>query len=113
MGDSNAQCSLGECYELGEGVKQDIAEAAKWYKKAAEQGDSDAQCHLGDLYYSDEGVSTTQARTRTGVQHGHVEAAKFEQDVAEAAVWYQKAAAQWNTIAIEALGRIAHVQDSG
>jgi hypothetical protein len=28
------------CYDEGEGVKQDKAEAVKWYRKAAEQGNA-------------------------------------------------------------------------
>ena len=30
-------------YENGEGVPKDMAEATKWYRKAAEQGDADAK----------------------------------------------------------------------
>ena len=39
QGDVDAQFNLGWCYYMGEGVPQDKAEAAKWYRKAAEQGD--------------------------------------------------------------------------
>ena len=38
QGDAGAQNNLGVCYEYGEGVKQDYAEAVKWYQKAAQQG---------------------------------------------------------------------------
>ena len=31
QGESNAESSLGDCYESGEGAAQDYAEAAKWY----------------------------------------------------------------------------------
>ena len=37
-GDAAAQYNLGWRYEYGEGVVQDKREAAKWYRKAAEQG---------------------------------------------------------------------------
>ena len=36
-------------YENGEGVKQDDREAAKWYRKAAEQGNADAQKALEQM----------------------------------------------------------------
>ena len=34
-------------YLTGDGVQQDFAEAARWYRKAADQGDIDAQNELG------------------------------------------------------------------
>jgi TPR repeat protein len=39
-------------------VAQDQVEAAKWYRKAAEQNDADAQLNLG-VYYA-EGVGVAQ-----------------------------------------------------
>lgn len=45
-GDAIAQYNLGVCYDTGEGVAQDKAEAAKWFRKAAEQGDETAQSVL-------------------------------------------------------------------
>src|SRR5215472_6965852 len=35
----------------GRGVPQDYAEAAKWFRKAADQGNADAQYGLGLLYF--------------------------------------------------------------
>jgi len=60
-------------YENGQGVKQDHAEAVRWYRKAAEQGQADAQCNLGDMYAMGQGV---------------------KQDHAEAVQWYRKASEQ-------------------
>jgi TPR repeat protein len=37
-GDVGAQYRLGQLYERGLGVSKDPDEAAKWYRKAAEQG---------------------------------------------------------------------------
>ena len=51
-GDAEAQSMLGFEYEL----KQDLKEAAKWYRKAAEQGIADAQFRLGVAYANGEGV---------------------------------------------------------
>ena len=36
------QFNLGECYEQGKGVKQDINQAIHWYTLSAEQGYEDA-----------------------------------------------------------------------
>jgi TPR repeat protein len=33
---------LGDAYDTGAGVKRDVAEAIKWYRKAAEQGNAGA-----------------------------------------------------------------------
>ncbi len=45
-----AQCKLGMKYRFGDGVKEDINEAIKWFKRAAIQGHTDAQRNLGDVY---------------------------------------------------------------
>ena len=46
-GEAEAQWLLGLMYEKGGGVPQDLAQAAQWYRKAAEQGNVAAQCSLG------------------------------------------------------------------
>ena len=43
-------------YSSGRGVPQDLGEAVKWYRLAAEQGNATAQSNLGSMYYSGEGV---------------------------------------------------------
>ncbi len=43
-------------YGNGQGVPQDDAEAARWYRKAAEQGLAKAQYRLGIMYYKGQGV---------------------------------------------------------
>ena len=58
-------------YANGQGVKQDYAEAVRWYRKAAEQGHAGGQCNLGVMY-----------------ENGRV----LKQDHAEAVRWYRKAA---------------------
>ena len=49
-GNSKAAVQAGWQYELGKGVSQNLAEAAKWYRKGAEQGNSRGQKNLGALY---------------------------------------------------------------
>jgi TPR repeat protein len=51
QGDAVAQRFLGLRYYRGLGVKQDYAEALRWFHKAAGQGDADAQFSLGFEYY--------------------------------------------------------------
>ena len=58
---------------LGACTAADLAAAADWYRKAAEQEDEDAQCCLGFLYESGQGV---------------------EQSWEEAVRWYRAAAEQ-------------------
>ena len=55
-GDAELQFSLGVMYEHGEGVRQDYAEAVRWYRKAAEQGYAEAQNNLGLMYDQGQGV---------------------------------------------------------
>jgi TPR repeat protein len=73
QGDASGQSNLGVRYELGQGVPQDYAEAAKWYRRAAEQGNANGQYNLGLMYDNGKGVP---------------------QDYAEAAKWYRLAAEQ-------------------
>ena len=79
-GDAAAQYNLGYLYEDGLCVKQDYAQAAVWYLKAAKQGYALAGEKLGSLYKGGRGVN---------------------QDYEEAAKWFQMSAeggyglAQW------------------
>jgi len=59
-GNVDCQASMGLVYEAGEripgSVKRDPAEAAKWYKLAAEQNHQEAIFHLARMYMNGEGV---------------------------------------------------------
>jgi TPR repeat protein len=46
QGHADAQNNLGTCYYNGQGVPQDYAQAAGWYRKAADQGFALAQRKL-------------------------------------------------------------------
>jgi TPR repeat protein len=72
-GHADAQARIARAYSVGVRVKQDYAEAARWYLKAAEQGEAIAQQELGLLYELGQGV---------------------EQNYSEAAKWYRLAAEQ-------------------
>jgi TPR repeat protein len=75
-GSSQAQYELGERYAHGKGVAQDDAEAAKWYRKAAEQGVVEAQVSLALSY-----------QLGLGVREDSVEAVKWYRRAAEAGDW--------------------------
>jgi hypothetical protein len=49
-GNPAAQGLLGNCYDEGDGVDKNRAEAIKWYIKSAEKGDPRAQVIVGDCY---------------------------------------------------------------
>jgi len=56
QGDSAAQFAVGARFATGEDVKQDYAEAARWFSMAAEQGHIVAQATLGAYYWAGRGV---------------------------------------------------------
>jgi len=59
-------------------VKRDHAEAARWYRKAAEQGDAGAQYNLGVMYKNGQGVKQDHAEAvrwlRKAAEQGHANA---------------------------------------
>ena len=65
-------------YHHGHGVKQDDAQAFKWYSKAAEQGDAMAQYSLGIMYEHGLGVKQDDALSlqwlKMAARQGHNEA---------------------------------------
>ena len=59
---------IGHNFHLGQGMLEDDAKAAAWYKKAAEQGDADAQYRLGRMYEFGWGVRRTRPGPPRGLQ---------------------------------------------
>ena len=55
-GDAHAQALLGSMYANGRGVRQDDAEAVRWYRQAAAQGFAAAHTLLGMMYENGRGV---------------------------------------------------------
>ena len=49
-------------YDKGQGVVQDYAQAAEWYRKAAEQGTARAQNNIGNMYDKGQGVAQDDAQ---------------------------------------------------
>ena len=76
----NAQSNLGLMYATGNGVSENVAEAIRWYRLAAEQGHVRARHNLGFMY----------ARGGEGVPR----------DYAEAVRWFRLAAEEGDTSAM-------------
>ena len=57
QGNAQAQFKLATLYYSGNGVRQNLKQAAYLYRQAAEQGHFVAQSNLATLYYRGEGVS--------------------------------------------------------
>ena len=54
-GDAGAQVMLAQMYRDGDGVRQDMTEAVRFYQKAADQGGAMAQCDLSLMTRRGEG----------------------------------------------------------
>jgi TPR repeat protein len=52
-----AQCALGNCYDVGDGVKQNIPKALSYYELSADQGFPVAQSNVGMCYEYGEGCT--------------------------------------------------------
>lgn len=73
QGNPDAQYRLASLYETGDGVPQDLAESARWYRRCADQGSATGQRNVGFAYVRGDVV---------------------QRDLAEAARWFRKAADQ-------------------
>lgn len=91
QGDPKAQFYLGALYYHGEGVPQNTAEAARWYRRAAEGGHAAAQHNLGVMLFTGEGMP---------------------EDAQEALGWFLRAAEQGHGPAQYNLG-IMYAEGSG
>ena len=88
-GDIDVQLQLADLYESGIGVPVDLAQAAYWYRKAAETGSPKAQNHLGQFFINGNGV----AQDNTQAFHWFSLSANQNQDSAQANLawcWHRK-----------------------
>ncbi len=60
--DTNAQVAIAGMYRFGEGRPVDLADAARWYHRAADLGEAIAQLNLGEMYMLGLGVPRDMAR---------------------------------------------------
>jgi TPR repeat protein len=94
-GDVAAEVQAGDAYSAGNGSPRDArqraadyAQAAAWYRKAADQGNIAAQIHLAELYRDGRGVP---------------------RDMEQAVAWYRKAADKGDAGAQGSLGLLYSV----
>ena len=122
-GNPDAQFRVGAQYELGAHVTKDPAQAAAWYRKAADQGYPQAQHSLGVLYEFGTGVPADPATAaqwyRKAAEQGfapaqfslglcYVHGKGVPQDFGQALAWYGKAAQQKNSDAMLNLAFLYH-----
>ena len=124
-GDIKSQLTLGIRYRDGRGVKQDRAEALKWYRMAADQGDGAGLDNVGFMHLSgwgvpknwDIGTAYFKASARTGHAQGiynlgrsYYSGQGVEQDTPKAIATWQRAAqkghenATWRLAVLHAAG---------
>ncbi len=84
--DAPAQYNLGVAYAHGQGVTRNMAEAAKWYRLAAEGGYSPAQVNLAVMYDKGEDLP---------------------QDYVLAHMWFNLAASRGDKVAIKSRDTVA------
>jgi hypothetical protein len=88
-GSVKGEANLGLMYVKGRGVRQDYAEARKWFRLAADHGNVSALNHLGAIYALGKGVP---------------------QSYAEASKYYRQAAGRGDTQAASLVTRIKDAQ---
>ncbi|WEX88217.1 peptidoglycan-binding protein [Sinorhizobium garamanticum] len=106
-GDPLAFYEIGTRFTEGRGVKEDPAEAAKWYQRAADAGVIPAEYRLANLYEKGSGVARDPAKAKTlylkAAAAGNASAIhnlavmlasgrNGAPDFVEAAKWFEKAA---------------------
>jgi hypothetical protein len=84
------QIQIARMYEEGLGVEQDLMEAVRWYRLAAEQGDFPSQAKLGEMH------DWNANRTGDGIG----------EDCAEAPWWFRLSAGQGDSISRANIGRL-------
>jgi uncharacterized protein len=117
---SDALLEIAGMYEKGDDVPQNLADAAKWYRRAAEQKDPRAMVRLASMLVNGAGVPRDYAQA---FQLCHATAKDYtpgqycvgylyqygfgvKKDESEAAKWYEKSAAGRHSPAYLALGQM-------
>jgi TPR repeat protein len=87
QGDAKAQIFVAYLYETGQGVDQNYAKAAEWYRRAAEKGNATAQAQLGKMYYLGKGISQNYVLAYMwldlAARQGHKKAQTMKEGVAK------------------------------
>jgi TPR repeat protein len=123
-GDAEAQFNVGYCYMRGAGVPLDEAQAAVWYRKAAEQGKGYAKAEvlIEITRMTPESVKVFKdfkakaekgdAEAQVGLGNCYANGAGVAWDYVQAAQWYRKAADQGHPHAQFTLG-VCYVNGKG
>lgn len=123
-GDAEAQFNVGYCYIRGAGVPLDEAQAAVWYRKAAEQGKGYAKAEvlIETTRMTPESVKVFKdfkakaekgdAEAQVGLGSCYANGAGVAWDYVQAAQWYRKAADQGHPHAQFTLG-VCYVNGKG
>ena len=120
-GNAEAMHALGAKYETGNGVRQDYAKAAHWYRMAAEKGSTVAMVDVGVMYGRGEGVQQSHGEEmrwyRLAAEKGNDVAMLYlghmymhgegvPQDYRLALVWYRSSAEMGNASALDMVGEM-------
>jgi TPR repeat protein len=74
-GHAEAQCILGNLYQLGLGVRQNLPEATKWYQQSSEQGYGVATKNLAEIIRSSDPAEADRLfdlARRQGFEHTRI-----------------------------------------
>lgn len=67
-GHKKAQYRMGRCYDKGNGVEENNAEAFKWYSKSAAQGYYKAEYQMARAYIKGKGVEPDEKKAKSWVK---------------------------------------------
>jgi TPR repeat protein len=127
-GSTSAMIGIGTLLINGAGVKEDKAEARKWFEKAANDGDVVAMSNLGSVYGAGMGVRVDFAKARGWFEKAaklNYNEAMFQlgmmtqdgdggkKDLNGAKAWFEKAAALEHASAMFMLGSYAEEGKAG
>jgi TPR repeat protein/ubiquitin-protein ligase len=113
-GHVRAQFLLGLLYYFGEGVAENLSQAAWWFRKAAEQGDPEAAFHLAFCYYTGEGVTKDPceaARWFIVSAWGCGRICRGERGAYYLCSYYESPIPGWNSLSDEYPAVIAHAKN--
>ena len=93
-GNAEAQFNLGYSYFYGDGVAQDYADAAEWFRMAAKKGYAAAQYNLAMCYDKGYGVEQNDAEAQYNLGVCYFYGKGVQQSYNETVKWLRKAAKQ-------------------
>lgn len=91
QGHLSSQIELAEKYRFGDGVDRDLAEAERWYLRAAEQ-DLETQVKVADIYFRGQGRLRGDGDCPDAAGAGETRPCPWPQDKEKAAQLYRRAA---------------------